>query len=246
MITRFYKGPLKGELKQVQTQIVSCNVCPRLVEYRQRKALVEKRASFLDWDYWGAPVPSHGDQNAKLLIVGLAPAAHGANRTGRLFTGDPSADFLTKALHSAGFANQNSSSYQGDNLTLQNCFISSAIHCAPPSDRPFAQELKACEHFLSAEIRSLLMLEAILALGHIAFKQVLSALQSLSGLPFSKEKFIHGGEYDLKKHLPKLFACYHPSPRNTNTGRLNQSDIDTVFKRINYYLTLQDQKSSTR
>ncbi len=235
MITRFYNGPLKGHLLQLQNEIVQCKACPRLVEYRERKALTEKRAGFSNCDYWGAPVPSHGDQNAKLLIVGLAPGAHGANRTGRLFTGDPSANFLTQALHTAAFSNQPSSSDLGDGLKLNNVFLSSALHCAPPNDKPLTTELKSCEHFLHEEMHYLPTIKAILTLGHIAFNQTLKVLSSVHKKKLNAT-FIHGAEYHFEVGLPRLFISYHPSPRNTNTGRLSQGSIDSILRRINDFL----------
>ncbi len=231
MITRFYEGPLTGANKELQNRIVTCKACPRLVKYREQKALFEKKPRFANVEHWGAPVPSHGDPQARLLIVGLAPGADGANRTGRLFTGDSSSNFLIKSLYSAGLTNKDSSEHISDGLALHDVFISSAIHCLPPNDKPTPTELSSCKHFLSSEIQLLARLKAILVFGHIAFRQVQNVVTDLTNEP-SRHKFIHGGQYQLPSLKSTLFASYHPSPRNTNTGKLDQTSLDTIFNKI--------------
>ncbi len=235
MIERDYDGPLAGGLGALQREVVACRACPRLVEYRERKALRERRRSFEDWDYWGAPVPGHGDPNARLLIVGLAPASHGANRTGRMFTGDPTADFLMRALHKAGFANQPTSQHRGDGLMLTDAYETAAARCAPPNDRPTPAELTNCRRFLAAELAMLGNVRAVLALGRVAFDHFLRALSEITGERL-RGKFGHGAVEDLGPGLPTLFASYHPSPRNTNTGRLTEADLDAVLESIRAFL----------
>ena len=235
MIMRKYDGPLQGPMRQLQERIVACRACPRLVEFRERKATDERRASFKAWDYWGAPVPSHGDPKARLLLVGLAPASHGANRTGRMFTGDPTADFLTKALFRAGFASQPTSLNRDDGLTLTDAFEIAVVRCAPPDDKATAEEQRTCRPYLHEEIDLLPNLEAALAFGRVAFDNFLRAMRERTGLPL-RHDFKHGERYDLGEGLPTLFATYHPSPRNTNTGRLTAPQLDAVFDSVIAFL----------
>jgi uracil-DNA glycosylase family 4 len=235
MIMRTYDGSLQGPMRQLQQRIVACRACPRLVEFRERKATDERRASFKEWDYWGAPVPSHGDPSARLLLVGLAPASHGANRTGRMFTGDPTADFLTRALYRAGFASQPASLNRGDGLTLLDAFEVAVVRCAPPHDKATSAEQRACRPYLHEEIDLLPNLEAALAFGRVAFDNFLRAMRERTGLPL-RHYFKHGRQYDLGEGLPTLFASYHPSPRNTNTGRLTALQLDAVFGSVIAFL----------
>jgi uracil-DNA glycosylase family 4 len=235
MITREYDGPLTGPMRALQQRIVACRACPRLVEFRERKATTERRASFREWDYWGAAVPSHGDPNARLLLVGLAPASHGANRTGRMFTGDPTADFLAKALHRAGFASQATSLHRDDGLTLNDAFEIAVVRCAPPDDKSTAEEQRTCRAYLHEELELLPNLKAALAFGRVAFDNFLRALRERTGEKLRFD-FKHGGRYDLGPGLPTLFATYHPSPRNTNTGVLTAPMLDAVFATVSAYL----------
>ncbi len=220
-----------SELDQLNTRIVRCRKCPRLVANREAVAR-EKRLSFREWDYWGKPVPGTGDAGAKLLILGLAPAAHGANRTGRMFTGDRSGDFLCKALYHTGFANQPTSTRLGDGLKLKNTYISAAVRCAPPANRPIPSELANCQSYFEAEMR-LLRPRAILALGTIAMRVYLGILkrngriQSFAPFPFG-----HGASYSFGEDLPQLFASYHPSQQNTFTGRLTEHMLEDVLRDI--------------
>lgn len=235
MITREYDGSLEGPMRLLQQRIVACRSCPRLVEYRERKATNERRASFRDWDYWGAAVPSHGDPSARVLLVGLAPASHGANRTGRMFTGDPTADFLTGALYRAGFASQPTSVSRTDGLVLHDAFEIAVVRCAPPEDKATPEEQRTCRSYLHEEIELLPNLKVALAFGRVAFDNFIRAMRERTGLRL-RHKFKHGASYDLGKGLPRLFATYHPSPRNTNTGRLTAAQLDAVFDAVSNFL----------
>ena len=235
MIERNYEGELTGRIGDLQREIVKCRACPRLVEHRERKALHERRSSFSDWDYWGAPVPSNGDPEARLLVVGLAPAAHGANRTGRMFTGDPTANFLIRAMHKAGLANQPTSEHREDGLKLLDSYAIGVGRCAPPGDRPTPAELANCRRFVTGEIRLLGNVQAVLALGRIAFDHFLRAISEASGSRLRAD-FSHGLVHNLGIGLPTVFASYHPSPRNTNTGRLTERDLDRVMNSIRSFL----------
>ncbi|MEE8519181.1 MAG: uracil-DNA glycosylase, partial [Dehalococcoidia bacterium] len=181
MITREYDGPLEGPLADVQRRVVACRQCPRLVEHREHIATDARRASFRDWEYWGSAVPSHGDPNASLLLVGLAPASHGANRTGRMFTGDPTADFLASALHRAGFASQPTSMHRADGLRLIDAFETAVVRCAPPQDKSTPAEQRTCRPYLLEEIDLLPNLRAVLAFGRVAFDNYLRAVHESTG-----------------------------------------------------------------
>ena len=234
MIERTYDGAFSGPLSELQQRVVACRACERLVEYRERIAQT-KRRMYRDWDYWGAPVPGFGDPNGRLLIVGLAPASHGANRTGRMFTGDASADFLVAALYRAGFATQPTSRHRGDGLELIDAYETAVVRCVPPKDKPTAAEQHACRPFLLEEIGLLPQLKAVLALGHVGFDNYLRAQSAHLGSS-QRHVFKHGERYDLGPGLPTLFASYHPSPRNTNTGRLTIEAMDKVLANIGEWL----------
>ena len=217
-------------LEQVRAAIVSCDRCVRLREYCQRIGR-EKRRAFRDDTYWARPVPGFGDPRARLLIVGLAPAAHGANRTGRFFTGDGvggAGDFLMTALHKAGFANIPTSRHARDGLKLRDAFISAAVRCAPPDNKPTREELARCLPYLSAEAHALSRVRAVVALGKIAFDAYLRMLgeQGLNLRP--RPLFGHGSTYRLSADLV-LIGCYHPSRQNTNTGKLTAPMMARVF-----------------
>jgi uracil-DNA glycosylase len=222
-------------LAELNHQIVDCRKCPRLVRYREKVAR-EKRHAFRDWDYWGKPVPGFGDPRAELLILGLAPAAHGANRTGRVFTGDRSGDFLYRALYRTGFANQPTSTHPGDGLALKNAYIAATVRCAPPANKPLPFELANCRPFFETELE-ILSPRAILVLGAIAMRAYLSLLkergeiESLVAFPFQ-----HGASYRLGSALPRLFASYHPSQQNTFTGRLTEAMFLRVLRNIRRFL----------
>jgi len=223
------------DLKILESEIISCCKCPRLVRYREQIARTKRRA-YRDWTYWGRPVPGFGDPKARLAIIGLAPAAHGANRTGRMFTGDRSGDFLYKALYHAGFANQPQSNRANDGLSLTDAFISAAIRCAPPANKPLPREILNCFPYLEREL-ALIRPRAILALGAIALNTYLDLLKR-RGLIASRAayRFAHGASFVLPGDLPRLFASYHPSQQNTQTGRLTPAMFTMVLRKIRRFL----------
>lgn len=213
--------------ERLNDQIIACRRCPRLVEWRQQVAR-ERRRAFADWDYWGKPVPGFGDIEARVLIVGLAPGAHGSNRTGRMFTGDSSGDFLYQALHEAGFASQPQAVHREDGLELQDVFISAICRCAPPDNRPLMEEILNCQPYLVEEIRLLTRLEGIVALGRIAFERVQKIIRPQNRLlPFR-----HGAFYRPADDLPWLLASYHPSRQNTQTGRLSRAMFAGIWQQV--------------
>ena len=234
-------------LADLERRIVACRACPRLVEWRERVA-VEKRAAYADEPYWGAPVPGFGDPTARLLILGLAPAAHGANRTGRVFTGDRSGDFLYAALHRAGFANQPTSTYRFDGLRLVDCWVTAAVRCAPPANRPAPAERDACAPYVRKELE-LLPVQVVLALGGFAWDVALKLL----GQPRPKPAFAHGANVHLADsgdggpsgHPGRitLLGSYHVSQQNTFTGRLTPSMLDDVLATARSCMDGNDQQS---
>ena len=234
------------ELEVLQEHVIACARCARLAHYR-RKVAREKRRMYRDEMYWGKPVPSFGDPEAKLLILGLAPAAHGGNRTGRMFTGDRSGDFLYRALYDAGFANQPESRRRDDGLKLANCYITAALRCAPPKNKPLPQELRNCQPYLEEELRLLGKVRAVLALGRIAFDAYLRLVYAgRAGVVAPKDLpprpsfvFGHGVGYTLPGGLPRLFASYHPSQQNTQTGKLTPSMMQSVLDDIRNFLGLR-------
>ncbi|MGW8265782.1 MAG: uracil-DNA glycosylase [Longimicrobiales bacterium] len=218
-------------LSALEARITSCRRCPRLVAWREKVAR-EKRASFAGDDYWGRPVPGFGDSKARLLVVGLAPAAHGANRTGRMFTGDRSGDWLYRALYRAGFASQPESVGRGDGLKLTDAFISAAVRCAPPGNKPTPAERKACQPFLEREMELLSRVRVLLALGKFAFDQVWRILGTRGEvLPKPRTPFAHGAEIAPGSGLT-LLASYHPSQQNTFTGTLTEEMFQAVWARV--------------
>jgi uracil-DNA glycosylase family 4 len=224
------------QLAQLQRQVIACTRCANLIAYCRRVAK-EKRRMYRDWDYWGKPVPGFGDPRAELLILGLAPGAHGSNRTGRMFTGDRSGDFLYPALHAAGFANQPTSRDRSDGLELRNCYITAALRCAPPKNRPSPEELCNCQPFLERELELLTRVRAVLVLGRIAFDSYLRVLGKREGLPRrSSMVFSHGASFTLPADLPRLFCSYHPSQQNTQTGRLTPEMFQQVLRDISKFL----------
>jgi uracil-DNA glycosylase len=223
-----------GSLEALDEDVVACRRCPRLVAWREQVA-EEKRAAFADEDYWGRPVPGFGDPTARLVVLGLAPAAHGANRTGRMFTGDRSGDWLYAALHRAGFANQPTATHRGDGLRLHDCYVTAPVRCAPPGNRPTAAERDNCADYLTAEL-TLLPVAVIVALGGFAWDVALKHV----GQPSPKPRFGHGEELDLAGGGPTgpltLLGCYHVSQQNTFTGRLTEDMLDDVLARADELL----------
>jgi uracil-DNA glycosylase family 4 len=220
-----------GRLADVHHAIVSCERCPRLREYCGRVAREKKRAYRAE-TYWGRPVPGFGDPNARLLLIGLAPAAHGANRTGRVFTGDGpggSGDFLMTALHRAGFANLPSSTHAKDGLRLNDAFISMAVRCAPPDNKPLPEEIVRCLDHLDAEVALLPCIDVVVALGKVGFDAWLQLLRRRGVRISPRPQFGHGVELNCGEAVPRLIACYHPSRQNTNTGKLTPQMMDAVF-----------------
>ncbi len=217
-----------SRIVEIERRLTACRRCPRLVDWREQIA-EEKRAAYADQDYWGKPVPGFGDPEASLLVVGLAPGAHGANRTDRMFTGDRSGDWLFRALHRAGFASQPRSTAADDDLRLLDCYITAAVHCVPPANKPSADEQRECGAWLREEIAALTGIEVVVALGGLAFGRVLR--EELGwGRVEPRPRFGHGVEAAFSDG-PLLIASYHPSQQNTFTGRLTEPMLDQVFER---------------
>ena len=207
-------------------QVVSCTRCPRLVQWREEVARTKRRA-YRDEDYWGRPVPAFGAASARLLVLGLAPGAHGANRTGRVFTGDSSGDWLYRALHAAGFANRAASVRAGDGLKLKGAAVTCAVKCVPPQNRPTREEQEACRPFLGAELAALKRLRVVIALGHLAFDAFLKARGGAAPRP--QPRFTPGPAFENGRVT--LLGCYNPSRQNTQTGRLTRPMFEKVFRR---------------
>jgi len=205
-------------MNDLNTRITTCRQCPRLVKWREEVALTKKR-EFREWDYWGKAVPSFGDPKARVLIIGLAPAAHGANRTGRMFTGDSSGKWLYRALHKAGFASQPTWERRDDGMRLIDCYITATCHCAPPENKPLPEEIANCNSFLREELRR--SWRVVITLGKIAFDTYLKT-RGVKPLP----AFAHNRVYEFD---PIVLASYHPSRQNTNTGKLTEPMFDAVF-----------------
>jgi uracil-DNA glycosylase len=215
----------------LQNDIVTCRLCPRLRDYTAEIAQMKRRA-YRDWEYWGKPVPSFGDPNASVLILGLAPGAHGSNRTGRMFTGDSSGDILYRVLHRTGFASQPVSSSRDDGMELHGLFITASCHCAPPGNKPTPIEIRNCRPFFERELDLLPGLRVVVALGKIAFDNYLDVLKA-RGVIASRAafQFGHDVQYRLGKGQPVLLSSYHPSQQNTSTGKLTEKMLTDVFRR---------------
>ena len=229
---------MNGEaaLQVIHEEVCACRKCPRLVKYREKVARVKRRA-FREWTYWGRGVPGFGDPHASLFILGLAPAAHGGNRTGRVFTGDRSGDFLYKALHKAGFANQPTSLHREDGLHLNNVYIAAAVRCVPPANKPLPSEILHCRAYLKRELE-ILRPRAALALGKIAWDAYLEVLRQRGQIASrAAYRFSHGAECVFADELPRLFGVYHPSQQNTQTGRVTEAMYASVLNRIRGFLS---------
>lgn len=222
---------MSDSLRVLMREVVACERCPRLTDHCRTMAAVKRRA-YREWDYWGRPVPSFGDSRARLLILGLAPAAHGANRTGRMFTGDRSGDFLYRALFETGFASQADSKSREDGLKLTGAYITASAHCAPPDNKPTPEELANCRVYLERELDLLKQVRVVVALGRLAFDTYLKILRDRGCIEsLARFAFGHGAEHRTGEGMPLLIASYHPSQQNTSTGKLTAEMLREVFER---------------
>ncbi len=220
---------MSNNISQLNNKIIKCRLCTRLINFR-KKILKKKRKQYINEQYWGKPITGFGDINGEMLFVGLAPAAHGGTRTGRVFTGDKSSDFLYKCLFKANISNQINSDHINDGLKLKNAYITAALKCVPPEDKPLKKELDNCSNFFNNEIELLKNLKVIVCLGKIAFDACKYFYKKKINLN-QKIKFGHGKVYSLKNGI-KMVGCYHPSPRNVNTGRINEKKMVRLFQKI--------------
>ena len=220
---------MNHNISNLNNKIIKCKLCPRLIKFR-KKIVKNKRKQFINQKYWGKPITGFGDKNGEILFVGLAPAAHGGTRTGRVFTGDKSSDFLYKCLFKAKISNQSKSDNVNDGLKLYNAYITAALKCVPPEDKPLKIELDNCSKFFNKELEYLKNLKVIVALGKIAFDACKYFYQKKIILD-KKVKFGHGNIFKLENGI-SLVGCYHPSPRNVNTGRINDKKMVSLFNRI--------------
>jgi uracil-DNA glycosylase family 4 len=229
-VFRYYKNTMLG-LEVLNQEIVGCSLCPRLREHCERIAAVKRRA-YRDFDYWGKPVPAFGDPSARVLILGLAPGAHGSNRTGRMFTGDTSGTWLYRVLHATGFATQATSTDRNDGLELTDAFITASARCAPPGNKPTPQEIRNCRPFLERELALLPNVRVVVALGKIAFDNYLDLLKG-RGVIESRAafEFGHNRVFRMGPGQPVLISSYHPSQQNTSTGKLTEKMLREVFHR---------------
>jgi uracil-DNA glycosylase len=224
-------------LAELEATIITCRRCPRLVEWRERVGEIKRRA-FREVTYWAKPVPGFGDAHARVLVVGLAPGAHGSNRTGRMFTGDDSGKFLYPALHRAGFANQPTGTHRGDGLVIRDLWITALCRCVPPDNKPTPQEIAKCREYLQKEMRLIPTIEGIVAFGQIAYSEIVSGFKKSSpGESFAV--FSHGGFVPSNGNRPWVAASYHPSRQNTQTGRLTAGMFDQIWIMVNQLLENQ-------
>ena len=224
-----------GPLSSLYQSVITCDRCPRIVDFRTKVAK-EKRKQFRDWTYWGKPIPGYGDPKGELLLVGLAPAAHGGNRTARVFTGDNSEEFFVNCLHAEGLSNQPNSDALDDGLELKNTFMTPVLKCVPPQDKPTAAELQNCAPFFRKEMELLTQVKVILALGKIGFDGCLKYFRHDFDLKMKDYPFGHDKQYVLPNGMI-LWGCYHPSPRNVNTGRMNFKMMTQLLRKIKRTLT---------
>ena len=231
--------------EKLNQRIVRCRLCRRLVPYRERIGR-EKKREFRDWDYWAKPLPSFGKPGARLMVIGLAPAAHGGNRTGRFFTGDSSGRWLFRALHKAGFANQPTWQRRDDGLKLIDAYITAILHCAPPDNKPLPAEIECCSVYFDEELTRFKSARVVVALGKIAFDNYLKGMRRRGlVLPKPLPRFAHNTLHKPGDGLPALIASYHPSRQNTNTGKLTEPMFDAVFARARRLFDEDDQPSAT-
>ena len=230
-------------LNVLNKEVVGCARCPRLVEYRERIGR-EKRRAYLDWEYWAKPVPGFGDPNARVLIIGLAPGAHGSNRTGRPFTGDSSGNFMYPVLHRTGFASQAKATHVGDGLVLTDAYITAAVRCAPPDNKPLPSEIANCASFLDREIEILTNVKLVVALGRIGFDAYLNHLRR-KGVIKSKAEYLFGHSASYTTPDGRLLlASYHPSNQNTNTGKLTEAMFTEIFRKARRLVEIQGLKKA--
>ena len=220
-------------LEKLKKNIIACNKCSRLVKFR-KKISIEKRKQYINETYWGKPITGFGDSKGKILFVGLAPAAHGGTRTGRVFTGDKSSKFLYKCLHNAKISNQPNSDHINDGLVLKNAYITTVLKCVPPEDKPLKNELENCFNFFNKEISALKNLKVIVALGKVAFDACKYFYKSKYNFT-KKMNFTHNKIFKLPNKI-LLVGCYHPSPRNVNTGRINEKKMTNLFKKVRKFI----------
>lgn len=219
-----------SELEALQQHVITCQRCPRLVRWREKVARLRTKR-FDEWEYWGKPNPSFGDPRAQLLLIGLAPAAHGGNRTGRMFTGDRSGEWLYRALHKAGFANRPTSVSRDDGLRLRNCYVTATCRCAPPLNKLLPNEIENCRPFLLQELQLLHRVKVIVGLGKIGFDAAFNSVRQLGWTSEGRRpKFSHAAEFAINERLT-LLGSFHPSQQNTFTGRLTESMFDSIFRR---------------
>jgi uracil-DNA glycosylase family 4 len=221
---------MSSALRVLAREITACELCPRLRKYCREVSATTRRA-YLEWEYWGKPVPAFGDPKAQVLVIGLAPGAHGSNRTGRMFTGDRSGDFLYRALYETGFASQAESSSREDGLELRDIYITAAVHCAPPDNKPSTSEFATCRKYLERELDLLPRVRVVVALGRLAFDTYLSILKD-RGVIASRASFAfgHNRKFQTAPGMPMLISCYHPSQQNTSTGKLTREMLRDVFE----------------
>lgn len=237
---RFFKSigntlQINMTLQNLQKEVIHCNKCPRLVAWREDVAQ-KKVKRFANCDYWGKPVPSFGDIHARLLLIGLAPAAHGGNRTGRMFTGDRSGDWLFRALYKAGFANQKTSVARNDGMKLQDCYITAACRCAPPQNKLLPSEKLNCQPYLLNELKLLKHVQVIVGLGKIGFETALTCSEkTYDNTHKNKSGFGHGVIYQVHEHLT-IIGSFHPSQQNTFTGKLTEHMFDQIFRKVRHIL----------
>jgi uracil-DNA glycosylase family 4 len=228
---------INSDWQNLEQTIIKCRLCPRLVEWREEIARI-KRKAYREQEYWGKPVPGFGDHHARVLIVGLAPGAHGSNRTGRMFTGDASGIFLYSSLFRARFANQGVSMSRDDGLSIKDVFISAICRCAPPSNKPTLQEILNCRLYMKKEIELLNGLQGFVALGHLAFDSLIKIYSEIYSVNVGKDvSFCHGAFYQFENKAPWLLTSYHPSQQNTQTGKLTTKMFDSIWNSVRKLLT---------